>query len=443
MKNKILPKVALGISLLIVTTWTLCPTAIAASQGVDQGKITDAIIEIKKIMNASAPADAKIDTGPPTPDEIREYSDMFNRAKKLMDDPKTWNKIPPNITLCVFSPEGAKGEAFDFAMKAVKDLPKFSQIAKSLGVDLEARMTSPFDMHIDMASSTARRKASTDVKIRIYTNEKIASEDFKAGQCDGVGMSSLRAKEYNNFVGTLNAIGAIPSYDQLTEAIHLLSKPEAANFMVNKDYEIVGIIPVGAAYIMVNDRRINTLAKAAGKKIAVMDFDRTEEKLVQKIGGQPVSVDLTTLSGKFNNGQVDIIAGPALIFKPLELYKGMTGPDGATRGAIVRFPLIQLTGVIMMHRGKFPDGVGQLVREFSAMQTKLAYPFIQKTEQSIDPKYWMEVPNADKAGYIKLMRESRISLMKEGLYDAQMLRFLKKIRCQFDPTNYECSMTDE
>ncbi|WP_410209170.1 putative solute-binding protein [Aquirhabdus sp.] len=414
-----------------------------AAPAADQKQIADAVMQVKSLINASAPDGSKIDTAPPTPEEIKKYTDMFGRAKKLIDDPKTWNKIPTNITLCVFSPEGAKGKGFDFAMKAVKDLPKFTQVAKNLGVDLNVKMTSPLDMHIDMASAKAKRKASTDVKIRVYTNEKIASEDFKAGQCDGVAMSNLRAKEYNDFIGSLDAIGAIPSYKHLTEAIQLLSKPEAAKYMVNKDYEVVAIIPVGAAYIMVNDRKINTLAKAAGKKIAVLDFDKTQAKMVQKIGAQPVSVDFTTLSGKFNNGQVDIMAGPALIFKPLELYKGMTAPDGTVKGAIVRFPLIQITGVMMMHRGKFPDGVGQLVREFSAMQTPMAYPFITETEQAIEPKYWMDVPAADKAGYIKLMRESRISLTKEGLYDKNMMSFLKKIRCQFDPSNYECSMTDE
>jgi len=200
---------------------------------------------------------------------------------------------------------------------------------------------------------------------------------------------------------------------------------------------------MGAAYIMVNDRKINSLAKAAGKKVAVLDFDKSQAKLVQQIGAQPVSVDLTTISGKFNNAQVDIMAGPALIFKPFELFKGMTAPDGTIRGAIIRFPVVQITGVMMMHRGKFPDGIGQLVREFSAMQAPMAYQFIDKTEQSIDPKYWMDVPAADKPGYVKLMRESRIAMAKEGFYDKRMMNFLKKVRCQDDPANYECSLNDE
>ena len=432
-------------SLLCMTMLLANPMlAYAAEPEFDQKKLADAIIQTQKIINASSPDGSKlVSDAPPTPEQMKSYGDMFKRAKGLIDNPKTWDKIPSKVTLCVYSPEGAKGRGFDFAMNTVKDLPKFTQIAKSMGVDLKISMTSPMDMHIDMASSVAKRKASTDVKFRVYTNEKIASEDFKAGQCDGVAMSNLRAKEYNYFIGSLDAIGAIPSYKHLTEAIQLLSKPAAANYMVNKDYEIVSIIPVGAAYIMVNDRKINSLAKAAGKKIAVLDFDKSQARMVQQIGAQPISVDFTTLSGKFNNGQVDIMAGPALIFKPLELYKGMTAPDGKVKGAIIRFPVLQVTGVMMMHRGKFPEGVGQLVREFSAMQTPKVYPFIDETEKSIDEKYWMDVPASDKPGYTKLMRESRIAMVKEGYYDKRMMSFLKKIRCQFDPTNYECSMTDE
>ena len=41
------------------------------------------------------------------------------------------------------------------------------------------------------------------------------------------------------------------------------------------------------------------------------------------------------------------------------------------------------------------------------------------------------------------MREIRISMTKEGFYDPKMMRLLKKIRCELNPTNYECSMTTE
>jgi hypothetical protein len=53
-------------------------------------------------------------------------------------------------------------------------------------------------------------------------------------------------------------LGAVQTYKQLASVIQILAKPEFDSKMVNKDYEVVGIVPVGAAYIMVNDRNINT-----------------------------------------------------------------------------------------------------------------------------------------------------------------------------------------
>ena len=45
--------------------------------------------------------------------------------------------------------------------------------------------------------------------------------------------------------------------------------------------------------------------------------------MVQQIGAQAVSADVTNFGAKFNNGQVDIIGAPAAVFKPLELHKGL------------------------------------------------------------------------------------------------------------------------
>ncbi len=45
--------------------------------------------------------------------------------------------------------------------------------------------------------------------------------------------------------------------------------------------------------------------------------------MVQQIGAQAVSADVTNFGSKFNNGQVDIIGAPAAVFRPLELHKGL------------------------------------------------------------------------------------------------------------------------
>jgi hypothetical protein len=195
---------------------------------------------------------------------------------------------------------------------------------------------------------------------------------------------------------------------------------------------------LGSAFLLVNDRSINTLAKAAGKKIAVLDYDKAQAKLVQKVGAQPVSADVTTFGGKFNNGQVDIIGAPAIAFKPLELHKGL-----GTKGAIVRFPIAQITGNVIVRKSKFPEGYGQKSRDWVATQVPRAMGIIKKTEAEIPAKFWMDIPANDKIGYVKLMRESRIDLTKDGIYNKKMMSLLKKVRCQQDSSSFECALNDE
>ena len=282
--------------------------------------------------------------------------------------------------------------------------------------------------------SLAAAKWGADVDLKPYTDERIAAEDFKAGQCDAVSLTGLRGRQFNTFTGSIDSIGAITTYDVLT----LLSNTKMAPYMVSGAYEVVGVMPLGAGYLLVNDRAINNLSKVSGKKIAVLDYDKSQAKMVQKIGAQPVASDIINFAGKFNNGQVDIVAAPAVAIKPLELYKGL-----GTKGAIIRFPIVQITGNVIINPKKFPAGFGQKSREYVATQVDKAFKNIEKTEKDIPAKYWMDVLEADKPGYIKLMRESRISLAAEGIYDKKMLSLLKRVRCKHDPASFECALKDE
>ncbi|NNM52847.1 MAG: hypothetical protein HKM02_11605 [Pseudomonadales bacterium] len=281
-------------------------------------------------------------------------------------------------------------------------------------------------------------KWGADIELKPYTDERIAAEDFKAGQCDGVVLTGLRARQFDKFSGSIDSIGAVTSYKQLHEVIATLAEPKLAKYMTSGDFEIAGISPMGAAYLFVNDRSINNVSKLSGKKIAVLDYDKAQAKMVQKVGAQPVASDITNFAGKFNNGSVDIIAAPAAAFKPLELYKGL-----GTRGAIVKFPLAQLTIQIVIRADKFPAGFGQKAREYVASRFDHSLSIIQRAEASIDPKYWMDLPQADKDKYMILLRDSRISLTHDGIYDAKAMSFLKHVRCHDDPSNAECSDTLE
>jgi hypothetical protein len=366
-----------------------------------------------------------------------------NKIKQLLNDPKTWQQIPKQVTLCVFSPNGEHSEAFEQATQYITEIPKMVRVAKQLGVNMNVTRPSHLQFKLDFEYPKLKKSASTFVNLKVYTNEAVLTEDFRSKRCDGAGISNLRAKQFNKFVGSIDAIGALQSYKQLTAVIQALANPKFDQKMVNRDYEVVGVIPLGAAYIMVTDRNINTLAKAAGKKVAVFQFDETQKKLVQNVGAQPVPVDLITVGGKFNNKEVDIMAGPALLFEPLELQKGMTDKSGKTVGGIIKFPVIQVTGTLIMHRNKFPAGMGSIAREVISKQLMPAFDFVDRTEAKIPDKFWLNLHESDKPGYVRLMREARVQMTKEGYYDPEMMKLLKQVRCSQDTSNYECALKDE
>ena len=307
------------------------------------------------------------------------------------------------VTICIFDPVGANGPAVGYGKDYMLE-------AKKWGINAE---------------------------IKAYTDERVAAEDLKAGQCDAAAVTTLRAKQFNKFVGSLDAVGAIPNDDAMRKALATLTSPTLAPLMKQGQFEVVGVIPLGAAYVMVRDRAINSIEKAAGKRVAVMEWDKSQAKMVQRMGAQPVASDIINFVAKFNNGQVDIIAAPAVAYKPLEIYRGL-----GDKGAIYRFPLVMLSAALIIRHDRFPPDVGQKLREFVYTQIDKAFAYVDREEKGIPEKYWLDLPINEKANYVELMRQARIQMTQEGDYDPRMMKLLKRVRCGQGQAA-ECALKDE
>ncbi|HCL58833.1 MAG TPA: hypothetical protein DHW80_03415 [Acinetobacter sp.] len=330
--------------------------------------------------------------------------------------------------------KGWKALAVGAALAAVSGLAQAKQIVCVF--DLVGKNGDVYAVMKDY--QLAAKNWGADIELRVNTNEAVVAEDFKAGKCDGISVTGMRGRQFNRFTGSLDAIGAIPDLNLAVKVMQGLASPTFSKLMVQGKYEVAGVIPVGDAFLMVNDRSINTVAKAAGKKIAVLDYDEAQKIMVQQVGAQAVSADVTNFGAKFNNGQVDIIGAPAAVFKPLELHKGL-----GSKGAIVNYPVLQVTGNIIIRPDKFPAGYGQKSREWVKSQLPRAFGILGKMKADIPSKYWMDIPEVDKLGYQKLMRDSRIDLTKRGIYDKRMMKLLWQFRCKQNPKNFECALQDE
>jgi hypothetical protein len=98
---------------------------------------------------------------------------------------------------------------------------------------------------------------------------------------------------------------------------------------------------------------------------------------------------------------------------------------------------------VIIRRDRFPEGFGQKSRTYMYSQFDRAMRLITNAEKDIDKKYWMQVPEADQEKYIVMIRDARISLTNDGIYDKRTMHLLKQVRCQINPSEAECSQNLE
>lgn len=306
--------------------------------------------------------------------------------------------------VCVYDPMGASGDIFSL----MKD---YQLTAKGLGVEL---------------------------KLVPYSDEHSVVKDFKNQRCDAAVLTDFSSRQFNSYTGSMNAIGAMTNNAMAKVVFGLMGNPKLDTDMVSDGFEIAGIFPLGLAYIITKDRQLDNLSKWKGIRFAVLDSDPAQYEMVKKVGASPVPITIANMGTKFNAGQIDAMGTPALAFKAFELHKGM-----GNTGTMFRFPVTFVGVNVVTHQQAFPDGFGAKSRRWFAAQTPRLMDSVIRLDKSIPDQYWSELSTNDKVGYIRLMREMRVKLIKDGIYNKKMTSLLKKVRCQQDPTAQECAMTDE
>jgi hypothetical protein len=319
-------------------------------------------------------------------------------------------------SICVFDPQGVKGDGYRAAR----------------------------DFQLEM-----RDQASVNIDLKTYVDERVAAEDFRTGQCDGLMATGLRTRAYNGVAAALDSVGAaniirqgkvdLPAtYDVARRFIQLTSSPKAAPLMSDGTYEVAGILPLGAAYVFLSNREFASVDAQAGKRIAAFGNDKAEAQLVQRIGAQPVAVDISNVGPMFNNHNVDMVVLPALAYMPFEIQRGL-----GTKGGVIRMPMTIGTYQIIVRAARFPKGFGQKGRAYNARNFDLAMATLKLADKDVPEHYWVDMSARDVTRYELLMRQGRVLMAEKGLYDKKGLKLIKKIRCEINPAASECAEPTE
>ena len=307
---------------------------------------------------------------------------------------------PVTRLFCVFDPVGQKGPLFNLMKEA-------QVIALDWGIKLN--MTA-------------------------YTDERVAEYDFRAKQCDAVLLTGTRARNFNKFTGSLEAMGAIPSTQVMRSVLHTLMQPKAYPLLVENDVEVAGIYPAGAIYLLTRDRTVDHVTKLQGLRVATLENDDASLAMVRRVGGTVVQASTATFAGLFNNGSVDIAYAPLVAFEPLELEKGVK-----SSGGIFNYPIAQMNFQMLIHPERFPPGFGQKARELAIPKFDDAFDIVAKAELRIPSRYWINPEDENEGAYDEMLKEVRLSLLDKGVYHPKALKLFKHIRCKDKSNQADCS----
>jgi hypothetical protein len=265
------------------------------------------------------------------------------------------------------------------------------------------------------------------LKFVAYTEETDAVKAFKAGKCEAVVITSILSRQFVQFAGTMDAIGAINSQEGLELAIATLSRPRAGNLMIEGNYEVVTTFPIGSMYAFVKDRSVDTIEEFSGKKLAILNDDPQMKKFADLAGASKVNVTLSNFADKFEKGIVDIVIMPALAYNTFELYKGL-----GKKGGIIDYRLYYGMLQTISRRDQFPEDFGFNMRNYMLTRLKEMNKMVLDAEEEIPDYYWIETNQFVKDDIDHFSKRVRLSLQDSDVNN-----------CRLDPSRGECKVSPD
>lgn len=303
------------------------------------------------------------------------------------------------LSLCVFDLAGANGDT----MTLIKD---YVVIAKDWGVDID---------------------------VKVSNNLAETMRNFEQKNCDGIVADNFSTKKFNNFMGTIGAVGAIPNYAVAQKVFQALGSTRLESKFNTKNYEVVGFIPYGFAYFFTKDRSINSLEQIKGKSLGIMEVDPSQARMAQKVGLRPIPMNIDNIAYKFRRGEFDLV--PA----PLVGYQVFNGKEIlGEKGGVANYPLAMLSMNVIFRKGIYPIDFGTRSRQWFAQKSTGMIRVVQSWEKHIPKHMFYEIPKIDHPSYDLLTSQLRKEFIENKTYDSAMINLIRHVRCTSDPKFIEC-----
>ena len=270
-------------------------------------------------------------------------------------------------------------------------------------------------------------------KVVTYQKEQQAIQAFDDGKCSGLAASNFNTYRYNQFMGSTAGIGLIPNNRTAKSFLQLLNHPTIEKRLVSKNYEAIGMIPIGTAYMVLKNKNLSRVAQLRNQRIGVLPNNPPQQALVRSVGAQPVYVNLSNAIAQFKQNKIDIIAAPVYGLLPYNLQKEF-GPDTQ----VINFPLAYFGVNLIIKPQAYPTNFGRKIRGWFVQNSQLLTNRATQWENHLPAYYWVDVSFYEKQSYDVMVAKIRNQYVLSGYYDAYFVQLMKRLRCMDDPRYFEC-----
>jgi len=270
-------------------------------------------------------------------------------------------------------------------------------------------------------------------KVVTYQKEQQAIQAFDDGKCSGLAASNFNTYRYNQFMGSTAGIGLIPNNRTAKSFLQLLNHPTIEKRLVSKNYEAIGMIPIGTAYMVLKNKNLSRVAQLRNQRIGALPNNPPQQALVRSVGAQPVYVDLSNAIAQFKQNKIDIIAAPVYGLLPYNLQKEF-GPDTQ----VINFPLAYFGVNLIIKPQAYPTNFGRKIRGWFVQNSQLLTNRATQWENHLPAYYWVDVSFYEKQSYDVMVAKIRNQYVLSGYYDAYFVQLMKRLRCMDDPRYFEC-----
>lgn len=321
--------------------------------------------------------------------------------KQLLGDQMTDGKL--KRTFCIWDPLGKGGPI----ASATND-----QILRSLHYGL--------DLHIEVFQSE-------DTLVNSFTSDD---------KCDAMLVRGSTAIQFNRFLGTVEAPGALPGRDHLYLLAQVLAKPDLAARFTEDGYTALGLVTLGGSHLYARSADLATTAAIRSAAVAIPYSDRGNARFAEELGGHPQSAGLLPTVQAFTTGANTLMVAPDIGFL---IMAGSANPETRAMATPVAQSTLQLIG----KADRFPTGLAQILREDFLFRFNNYARLLDKELANFPQGFWVTTPPEVIAQIESTALDVRLALRDNGYYDPFMLRLARKIRCRFDATRSECNTSKE